>query len=266
MMFNFDHDLAWSAYGEKASVVATLYHKEEIVGMKRPQIGCANSSDIITSNDLGAQARIDYKIDDNAWRTHRCCVEMISQFTKKHATYWKTKPVLYDKCMKILAGYPLAWDETLYVLDLIKKQLVEGKPLKIFTESQQGWAIKHTEPSRSIGVFCFDGVRYILENTKKQKIIEKYFKQKLCLNQDIGPEQIYAMREGHDELFNDLGIDGYCLYFINKSKLKEFIFDAQIKKAVNADNGSYQTLNYLVPFKDFETQNWCSKFVWQKPK
>lgn len=262
MMFNFDHDLAWSAYGERAATVATLKHKEGIVRIKRPQIGVANSSDIITSDDLGAQARIDYKIDDNAWRTHNCCVEMISQFKEQHASHWKAKPFIYNMCMKILAGYPLAWAETLYVLNLIKEQLVEGKPLKYFTENQQGWAMKHTESSRSIGVFCFDGVRNTFENPKNQKIIREFFKQNHCLNQDIGKEQICAIKEGHDKLFNDLKVNEYRLYFINKAKLKEFIFDAQINSAVNADNGSYQTLNYLVPFEDFETQDWCTKFVW----
>lgn len=264
MNYSFVNDLQWSKTGELLATVALVKYKSGITYIDRPDYGCSNSSDIVWGEDIAAEARMDFKIDSYAYTSMNFCYEIISQLRPKHLLHLKEKPELYQRLSSIFKqkDYGASYGASLEILNSIQSQIVAGKELKRFTINERGWGIKDTEPTRSIGVFCYPGGRKVLDDSKNQAIIKKFFESICCIKQRIGPEQIDAMRKNHDKLFGKLGINGYRLYIINKNKLMGFFKDTKMTRAINVDNGTYQTLSFLIKFDLLEKNDWCSKFTW----
>lgn len=252
----FKSDLFSGNLGESIQMFMLAKHIPQITSIKLPTSEGVNSRDVtIVVDSASGQFNIDMKTDFFAYKSKNCVFEIVSQFKPKHL---KGKAKLQE--MFSSSKYECSGE----ILKQIMSQLVSNKELKRFSHQEKGWLIKDYESNRRVTSWPVPFTQKELND--KYPIVEKYLTQLYCSDQDLGINQVQALRDQHDQLMSHLHIKHYKFYVMEKEKMFDFLKDTFGNSAYRVcptKNFGYYTLNYLIPFHKFSKNKWCKEFAWK---
>lgn len=244
---SFKQSLSIGKIGENIQLFAWARHIPEIDGISFPTSDGSNSRDVtisIATDNISGELSIDIKTDFWYMKTGNCVFEVISQAKNLSNPYDK------EGCVRPKLNETMS-------------DLISEKKLKLSYE-EKGWLIKDLQSNRRVSVLCLPCKAK--ELTQKSHIVHEYLENLYCNNQNIGADQVKALRLNHDQLMKDLNFKKYKFFLMKKIDMLSFLkdtFENSSYKVGAVPNSGYHTLNYYVPASRFCKNSWCREFTWQ---